>query len=273
MKKQIKIMVVALATIFLTSCGSIVEPNHGGVLMQNYGKNGKSDYTEVYGRVSAWGMGTKLFQVPLWQQRAGVEDTLHLQDAQNNEMSCFPKYAYRIAKGRLVDVVFDNSNVADENGGNGQAFLKSVEDNVLESAIYDIIKEQSRKHLSDSLMNNQGSLKFEKECEALISKMFESKGFILEAITIQLSYSKNIREKLDKRLEVNTNVSVIDQQIMEQKKKNELQKLITEQALIESQALTPQILEKMWIQKWDGKTYMGWNNLPITAMNAFNTKK
>lgn len=267
MKKQIKIMVVAVATLLMASCGTIVEPNYGGVLMQNYGKNGKADYSEVSGRVPLYGLGTSLYQVPLWQQRAMVEDTLRLQDAQNNEMSCYPKYAYRIAKGRLVDVVFDNSNIASSTGNNGANFLKAIEDNILEASIYDIIKEQSRKHIADSLMNNQGSLKFEKECEDLISKMFEQKGFVLEAITIQLNYSNKIREKLDKRLEVNTNVSVIDQQIMEQRKKNELQKLITEQALIESEGLTPQILEKMKIEKWDGKTYFGFGSgTPINAM-------
>lgn len=54
--------------------------------------------------------------------------------------------------------------------------------------------------------------------------------------------------------EVNTNISVLDQKIEEQKKQNELEQLKTEQALIASRGLTREILYKQFIDKWDGKT-------------------
>lgn len=265
MKKQIKTTVVALAILLMSSCGTLVEPNYGGVLMQNYGKNGKSDYTEVAGRVSTFGMGTELYQVPLWEQRASVEDTLGLMSADNNEFRCYPKYAYKVKKGRLVDVVFDNKHL-----GSGDDFMRSVENNILETRMYDIIKEQSRRHITDSLMSNEGSLKFEKSCEQLIKAEFENKGFELLALTIQLRYSEKVREKIDKRLEVNTNISVINQQIEEQKKINELEQLRTEFALIQSKALTPEILESRRIQKWDGHypTYYSGSGLPMINVNS-----
>ncbi len=274
MKKStlIKSCMILTIAIMFSSCGTVVQPNYGGVLMENYGKSGKSDYTEQSGRVNDWGMGTRLFQVPMWQQRASVEDTLHMQDAKNNEMKCFPRYAYSIAKGKLVDVVFNNSQIAKENSANGNDFLRTVENNVLEMAIYDIIKEQSRKHISDSLMNNGGSLKFEKECEEIIRKTFEEKGFTLESITIQLTYSIKIMATLDKRLEVSTNISTLDQEILEQRKKNLLEDLRTDFALIQSRALTPEILELKRLERWDGHypTYYSGSpsNLPLPVMNV-----
>jgi hypothetical protein len=268
-KMMIKSMMVITVAVMFASCGTVVQPNYGGVLMENYGKAGKQDYSEQSGRVSTWGLGTELFQVPLWQQRASVEDTLKLQDSKNNVMTCYPKYAYTVTKGKLVDVVFNNSQIAKENSSDGASFLKHVEDNVLEMAIYDIIKEQSRKHLADSLMNNGGSLKFEKECEDIIRKTFADKGFTLEAITIQLTYSNRIMETLDKRLEVTTNVSTLDQEIIQQRKKNELEQLRTDFALIHSKSLTPEILELKRIEKWDGKypMYYSGNGLPLPIMN------
>ncbi len=274
MKKTIKLLVLSLSLgILMSSCGTVVEANYGGVLMQNYGKAGKSDYSEQSGRVSTWGWGTRLFQVPLWQQRASVEDTLNMQDSKNNVMTCYPKYAYTVTKGRLVDVVFNNSQIARENSSDGASFLKHVEDNILEMAIYDIIKEQSRKHLADSLMNNGGSLKFEKECEDIIRKAFTEKGFTLDAITIQLTYSNKIMETLDKRLEVSTNVSTLDQEIIQQRKKNELEQLRTEFALIHSKSLTPEILELKRIEKWSGNypMYYSGKDLPLPLIG--NIKK
>ena len=100
MKKTIKTVAIALTAILMSSCGTLVQPNYGGVLMQNYGKNGKSDFTEVSGRVSTWGMGTELYQVPLWEQRGVVDDTLHLISADNNEIEAYPKYSYQIIYGK-----------------------------------------------------------------------------------------------------------------------------------------------------------------------------
>jgi hypothetical protein len=270
MKKiKLKISALFLATgVLISSCGTLVEPNYGGVLMQNYGKNGKSDFTEVSGRVSTWGMGTELYQVPMWEQRGQVDDTLHLISADNNEIEAYPKYSYQVTKGRLVDIVFDNRQL-----GRGKDFLVSVESNSLEPRIYDIIKEESRKYITDTLMSIGGALKFEKDCEALVRKAFEEKGLKLLTFVAQLKYSDKVREKIDQRLEVNTNVSVLDQQIIEQKKKNELEELRTQFILIQNKALTPEYLEKMKIEKWDGHfpTYYSGNGLPM--INFANGKK
>jgi hypothetical protein len=270
MKKTIKSLMFALIVGGLTSCGTLVEPNYGGVLMENYGKNGKSDFKEVTGRVSTMGMGTELYQVPMWEQRGVVDDTLHLVSADNNEIEAYPKYSYQINKGRLVDVIFDNRQL----GKSGDDFLRGIESNMLEARIYDIIKEESRKHVTDTLMSIGGSLKFERDCERLIRKAFEEKGFNLITFVAQLKYSDKVREKIDQRLEVNTNISVIDQQIAEQKKKNELERLRTDFILIQNQALTQAYLQNKWLDKWDGKlsVYNGNDNIPVPMININKNK-
>lgn len=132
--------------------------------------------------------------------------------------------------------------------------MQSLEDNILEPRIYDLIKEESRKHKTDSLMADGGSLLFEKRLEQIVDKEFEKRGLQLLTFSAQLEFSKAVREKIDSRNEVNTNISVLDQQIAEQKKRNELEQLKTEQALITSRGLTKEILYKQFIDKWDGKT-------------------
>ena len=103
-------------------------------------------------------------------------------------------------------------------------------------------------------MADGGSLIFEKRLEQIVDKEFEKRGLQLLTFSAQLEFSKAVREKIDSRNEVNTNISVLDQQVAEQKKRNELERLKTEQALITSQGLTKEILYKQFIDKWDGKT-------------------
>ena len=85
--------------------------------------------------------------------------------------------------------------------------------------------------------------------ESFIKTLSRHLSVILEHVD-----SKAVREKIDSRNEVNTNISVLDQQIAEQRKRNELEQLKTEQALITSRGLTKEILYKQFIDKWDGRT-------------------
>lgn len=255
MKTLIKIMLTVCAALFTMSSCQRVAPNYAGVLMENYGKSGKEDFSIVTGKVSVVAPGTELFQVPLFDQRGEFSEPVTLKAADNTEFTARPTYSYKVIKNRAIDVVFDNKHIdkADtENGKDG--FMQSLEDNILEPRIYDLIKEESRKYKTDTLMADGGSLAFEKSLEEIVRKEFQDRGLELKSFSAQLEFSEKVREKIDSRNEVNTNISVLDQQIEEQKKRNELERLKTEQALIQSQGLTKEILYKQFIDKWDGRT-------------------
>lgn len=265
MKKQIKIAALFALLITLASC-SRVAPNYYGVLMENYGKNGKSDYTKQQGRVSTMSPGTELFQVPAFEQRGrfttedGKEDALRLKAADNTEFTAKPLYSYKVIESKVVDVVFQNARL-----GGGDDFMLAIENNVLEPKIYDIIKEESRKYTTDSLMANGGSLLFEKRVQELVRKAFEEKGLELLNFSANLDFSAKVKSKIDSRNEVNTNISVLDQQILEQRKRNELAILKAQENIELSKGITPQLLQQQFIEKWDGHTPL-YGNMPITLM-------
>lgn len=254
MRKLFKFIVAVFAIIVLVSCERVA-PNYAGVLMENFGKEGKQDFKIVAGRVSTWEVGTELFQVPLFDQRGEFVEPVTLKAADNTEFRARPAYSYKVIKERAIDIVFDNKHIdrAETEGGK-DGFMQSLEDNILEPRIYDLIKEESRKHKTDSLMADGGSLIFEKRLESIVEMEFEKRGLKLLAFSAQLEFSEKVREKIDSRNEVNTNISVLDQQIEEQKKRNELEKLRTEQAIIMSKGLTKEILYNKFIDKWDGRT-------------------
>lgn len=256
MKKLFLLSVFAI--IGLTSCDRVA-PNYYGVLMENYGKNGKSDYVRQQGRVWTSSPGTELFQVPAFEQRAEFEQenengelvprTLKLKAADNTEFTAKPLYSYKAKPDMVVDLVFQNARL-----GAGEDFMRALENNVLEPHIYDLIKEESRKYITDTLMASGGSLRFENKIQNLVKKSFDEKGLELITFSANLDFSEKVKAKIDSRNEVNTNISVLDQQIAEQKKRNELELLRAEQNKIRSSGITPQLLQERFIQKWDGKT-------------------
>lgn len=87
MKRKIDFLIVALfAVVLFTSCERVA-PNYAGVLMENYGKQGKEDFKIVSGKVSTWELGTELFQVPLFDQRGEFAEAVTLKAADNTQSS------------------------------------------------------------------------------------------------------------------------------------------------------------------------------------------
>lgn len=264
--KKTKLFGLAFAalfcTIMFTACERVA-PNYYGVLMENYGKNGKSDYTRQQGRVNMISPGTELFQVPAFEQRADFGDqSLHLKASNNTEFTSKPLYSFKVIESRVVDLVFENARLNKE-----ENFMGALEDNILEPHIYDLIKEESRKWHTDSLMATGGSLKFEENVQKIIKNAFEQKGLELITFSCNLDFSEKVKEKIDSRNEVATNISVLDQQISEQKKKNELEELKTQQKIIQNRGITQQMLIQQFIEKWDGHTPL-YGNTPITLLKS-----
>jgi hypothetical protein len=236
MKKSIYFLFTAVMALFVFSSCERVAPNYQGVLMKNFGKDGKSDFTLVKGRVPTIAPGTELFQVPLYEQRGDFGDrVLHLKAADNTEFSSRPMYSYKVIEQRAVDVVFENKQL-----GSGNDFMEALEDNILETKIYDIMKEASRSYTTESLMattvvdgiTTSGSLRYEKAVQEIVRKDFEAKGLELITFSCQLEFTEAVTKKIDARNEVNTNISVIEQQIQEQTKKLELARITAQIEMI-----------------------------------------
>ena len=253
-----KILAIIAAVAVLASGCTRVEPNQAGVLMENYGRNGKSDFSIVSGRVWTISPGTEVYQVPLWEQRQNFNEPIRLKAADNTEFTAKPTYSFTVIRDRAVDVVFNNKQL-----GGGEAFITSLGDNILEPKILDLMKEASRSQTTDELMQKGGSLAFERRVQDLVAKEFESRGLKLLTFSSQLEFSKTVTERIDKRNEVNTNLSVIDQQIEEQKKRLELAKLQAETNKTISEGITPALLQQQFIEKWDGKTPL-YGDTPVT---------
>ena len=254
MKKTTLFGLLFALTIALTftSCERVA-PNYYGVLMENYGKNGKDDYSKQKGRVNTMTPGTELFQVPAWEQRGqftddeGQDRILQVKAADNTAFTSKPLYSYKVIENRVVDVVFQNSRL-----GSGNDFMTALQDNVLEPRIYDIIKEASRSYTTEQLMANGGSLKFEQYVQDIVTKEFEKSGLQLISFSLNLDFSSKVKAKIDSRNEVNTNISVLDQQIAEQRKRNELAELQAQENIIRSKGLTSQLLQEAAIKRWNG---------------------
>ena len=94
--KKIRFFLTAIIAVLVFASCERVAPNYAGVLMENYGKEGKADFKVVSGKVSTWEMGTELFQVPLFDQRGEFSEPVTLKAADNTEFNARPTYSYKV---------------------------------------------------------------------------------------------------------------------------------------------------------------------------------
>jgi len=236
MRKFVVFCMTLFTLTLFTSCERVA-PNYQGVLMSNYGKDGKEDFSLQKGRVWTAAPGTELFQVPLWEQRGDYGDrVLHLKSADNTEFSSRPMYSFKAIENRCVDLVFQNKQL-----GSNDDFMQVLMDNILETKIYDVMKEVSRSYTTQTLMEttvlangstSSGSLMYERAVQTIVAKEFELKGLELLTFSCQLEFTAAVTAKIDSRNEVNTNISVIEQKIAEAKAQLELERITAEISMV-----------------------------------------
>lgn len=255
MKKFFLASLVVLS-LSLSACSSRVEPNTAGVLMENYGKNGKSDFTIVSGRVWTFSPGTELYTVPLFEQRAQFEKDVTLKSSDKTEFVVKPIYSFKVIRDRAVDVIFDNKQIM-----GSEDSIQSIRINILDPKITDILRTEVLSKKSSDLMAEGGNERFNEDTRRLVSQELNRRGFELVSFSAMLDYSSKVKNIIDARNQSTAQISTIDSKIEQAKKELELETINTQIAKVKSEGLTKEILQEKFIDKWDGKSALYSDNM------------
>lgn len=187
------VLPVMFAAMGFSSCGlNRVEPNYEGVLMQNYGRNGKGDFKAVTGAQGILGPGSELYQVPMFEQKADpAEVSVTAKDA--GYFSVDPTYSYQPLRGKGIDIVFNYKHI----GISEHDFMDKLEANILNPIVLNAYREQARNYSTDSLMNNLNG--FEGSVESRLQKEFEAKGFSITTLTSGLKPPQSMIDAVERR--------------------------------------------------------------------------
>lgn len=257
-----KLLAIGTTIVALSFSGcQRVEPNQAGVLMQDYGKDGKSDFKIVGGKVYTFWFGTELYTIPLFEQRYNSNEGVTLKSADSTQFVVRPIYSYRVIKDRAIDVVFDNK----QSMKGDDDTMRSIETNILNPRITDILRTTLSKEKSTVLMSDGGNLDFNENVRKQVREEFAKRGFELISFSAMLDYSSEVKTIIDKRNQSNTSLETIESEINQARKKLELEEVNTKIAIVKSQGLTEQILKEKFIDRWDGKSALYFGT-PATAI-------
>ena len=238
------ILLSMLLCLLCTSCMEKIDAGHEGIKVNLYGDNKGVDNVEfVTGAVWYNPFTTSIYEYPTFVQTVDYEPfTVNAKDG--SEFTVDPTVSLKIIDG-TTPAVF-------------KKYRKQLKD-VIHSTLYNYVKDAFRIQLNnfstDYIVSNRDSI--EKAIEKHLNASLTKENFQLEQLTSGLKYPdvivKAVNEKnkmIQEAQKAQNEVAVAEAEAKKLLVAAQAEKEANE---LRNQALTPAVLEKMWIEKWDGK--------------------
>lgn len=245
MKKQLFIGLLSLVMMFtITSCMERIDAGYEGIKVNLYGDSkGVDNISLVTGAVWYNPIMTSVYEYPTFVQTIDYPE-FEVNSKDGSKFVIDPSALIKIKDGS-TPVIF-------------KKYRKSI-DKVIGNTLYVLIKDAARiefnNYNADEIVSKRSEV--DKAFEDRVRMALAIEGFHLEQLTPGIKYPKSYEDAIDaknkaiqQKLQVENEVAVVEAQARKtiiaaeaEKKANELRQ----------QALTPAILEKMWIEKWDGR--------------------
>ena len=246
MKSKVIMCLIAVFTMLgMSSCGyERVDAGCEGIKVNLYGSDkGVDDVSLVTGAVWYNPFTEQVYEYPTYVQTVDYPAfTINAKDG--SEFSIDPTISLKIADGKSPQVFKKYRKE-----------LKDVINGTLFNYVKDAFRIQLNKFTTDDIVSKRDSI--ENAIERYLTQALAKENFQLEQLTSGLKYPQTIVESVNAKnkaiqqaMQVENEVKVAEAQAKKLIVAAEAEKRANE---LRQQALTPEILKKMWIDKWDGK--------------------
>lgn len=243
-KNLIKCFAIGTITIAsLTSCERI-DAGSEGILVNLFGDDrGVDQVSMVSGTVFYNPFTQQVYEYPTYVQTVDYEPfTVNAKDG--SEFTVDPTISLKVVDGKSPTIF--------------KKYRKDV-DEIIKTTLFNYVRDafriQLNKFTTDEIVSKRDSI--ETAVEKQLASALEKENFHLEQMTSGLAYPKTIVDAVNAK-----NKAIQDAQRAANEVKvaeAQAQKLVVtakaerEANELKQQALTPLLIQQMWIEKWDGK--------------------
>lgn len=249
------VIMMAFTMSSMTSC-TVVDANEIGVEFKKWSSD-EDQYGGVLGTCNGWvwynPVTTSVFTYPGEVQRKNYEPfTVNAKDASTFTMD--PQIAYHINPDKASEIYRKYRKPIDE-----------LENGYIRTCIYEAYRTCANAYTSDSLMSNRA--KFEADVRSRLEKSLMNEGFIVDEFTSAITPPKSLAEMIDnknravqaalkaenevKEAEANAKIAIAKARGAAEAQRIAADAEAYANAKI-SASITPTLVQKMWVEKWDG---------------------
>jgi regulator of protease activity HflC (stomatin/prohibitin superfamily) len=254
-------IILVISMIFLFNSCERIDAGHVGVRVNLYGTGkGVGDITECTGWVFYNPISTKIYEFPTYIQH---KEYVKTEDADNSfvvnskdgsEFHVAPIVNYSVQREK-VPFIFAKY----------RRTLESIEEGFLKTTIYDAFRMTANAYTAEELISNRQA--FETRVRAKLDADLLKEGFIITQLTSNLGYPETFKRAIEAKnnavqaaLTAENQVKTAEAQAkikVATAEGNAQAMLATSKAEAESyklkqSAITPMLLQQMWIEKWNG---------------------
>jgi regulator of protease activity HflC (stomatin/prohibitin superfamily) len=252
-------------TLLLNSCERI-DAGHVGVRVNLYGTGkGVGGVTECTGWVFYNPMSTKIYEFPTFMQhKEYTEDNSFVVNSKDgSEFHVSPIINYAVQRDK-VPAIFNKY----------RRTLESIEEGFLKTTIYDAFRMTANAYTAEELISNRQI--FENRVRVKLDTDLLKEGFSISQLTSNLGYPETFKKAIEAKNNAVQSALTAENQVKTAEANAKIQvakaegnaqaMLATSKAEAESyrlkqSAITPMLLQQMWIEKWNG-------TLPTTQLGA-----
>lgn len=254
-------IVLLFSMVFLMNSCERIDAGHVGVRVNLYGTGkGVGDITECTGWVFYNPISTKIYEFPTYIQhkeyiKTEDEDNSFVVNSKDgSEFHVAPIVNYSVQRDK-VPFIF----------GKYRRTLESIEEGFLKTTIYDAFRMTANAYTAEELISNRQA--FETKVRAKLDADLLKEGFIISQLTSNLGYPETFKKAIEAKnnavqaaLTAENQVKTAEAQAkikVATAEGNAQAMLATAKAEAESyklkqSAITPMLLQQMWIEKWNG---------------------
>lgn len=238
-----KFLTICFAVLAMMSCTRI-DAGHEGIMVNLYGSNkGVDDVTLVTGRVHYNPFTTSVYEYPTFVQTIDYEPFEF--NSKDGSVFRFDPTVMMYLKPNTAHIVFKKYRKK----------MKDILEETLVPIVQDAFKEEINVRTDNELISDQTS--FQNAIEERLRNELGNENFVVTKVSTGIKYpdalvqainAKNVA--IQKKAEVENQVAVAEaaakKKIIEAQAEREANTLRTV-------ALTPAVLQQMWIEKWNGE--------------------
>ena len=244
MKRLLQLFLVALLSVHLTSCYERIDAGCEGIKVNLYGDDkGVDNVNLCTGAVWYNPLTTSVYEYPMYVQTIDYPAfTVNTKDG--SEFIVAPTININPIAG-TSPIIFKKYRKE----------LKAVIEEVLYTHIKNAYSVRLNAYTTDELISKREE--FEKSTEDFLREVLLKENFELGEMTSGLQYPETIVASVNAKNKAIQDAMRVSNEI--QIAQAEAEKIIIkakaekEANELKTRALTPQILEQMWIEKWDGR--------------------
>jgi regulator of protease activity HflC (stomatin/prohibitin superfamily) len=255
------VIAIVMMTFLFNSCERI-DAGHVGVRVNLYGTGkGVGDITECTGWVFYNPISTKIYEFPTYIQhkeytKTEDEDNSFVVNSKDgSEFHVAPIVNYSVQREK-VPFIF----------GKYRRTLELIEEGFLKTTIYDAFRMTANSYTAEELISNRQV--FETKVRAKLDADLVKEGFVISQLTSNLGYPETFKKAIEAKnnavqaaLTAENQVKTAEAQAkikVATAEGNAQAMLATAKAEAESyrlkqSAITPMLLQQMWIEKWNGQ--------------------